>query len=173
MRNVESEKGVTLISLVVTIVVILILAGITVNYTIGDNGIVKIAKQIENDVTQAEIEGQEKIDKVKSEEEYIEDGVTNLPDEKDPSINSFEITNITKNSFTIKVNVTETGSGLAKIEYSKNDGVNYETDLKDNTSKSYTFKDLEPNKDYIVKVKVTDKEGNFSEKSQEIKTKSE
>lgn len=37
-------KGITLISLAVTIVVLLILAGISINTVIGDNGIIKKTK---------------------------------------------------------------------------------------------------------------------------------
>ena len=41
----HSEKGITLIALVVTIVVLLILAGVSINLVIGDNGIITKAKQ--------------------------------------------------------------------------------------------------------------------------------
>ena len=37
-------KGITLISLAVTIVVLLILAGISINTVVGDNGIIKSTK---------------------------------------------------------------------------------------------------------------------------------
>ena len=37
----ESQKGVTLVALVVTIIVLLILAGITITAITGDNGIIK------------------------------------------------------------------------------------------------------------------------------------
>ena len=36
-----NEKGITLIALVVTIVVLLILAGISINLVLGENGIIK------------------------------------------------------------------------------------------------------------------------------------
>ena len=40
MKNVEKrENGITLVALVVTIVVLLILAGITITYVFGDNGV--------------------------------------------------------------------------------------------------------------------------------------
>ena len=42
MRN---ERGITLIALVVTIVVLLILAGVTITYALGDNGIFGTAKK--------------------------------------------------------------------------------------------------------------------------------
>ena len=44
MRN---ERGITLIALVVTIVVLLILAGVTIIYALGDNGIFGTAKKAE------------------------------------------------------------------------------------------------------------------------------
>ena len=40
----KGKKGITLISLVITIVVLLILAGISINAVVGDNGIIKKAQ---------------------------------------------------------------------------------------------------------------------------------
>ena len=40
----QNNKGITLIALVVTIVVLLILAGITITAVIGDNGLINRAK---------------------------------------------------------------------------------------------------------------------------------
>ncbi len=45
MRN---NKGITLVALVVTIVVLLILAGVSINLVLGDNGIVKRAQDAKN-----------------------------------------------------------------------------------------------------------------------------
>lgn len=44
MRN---ERGITLIALVVTIVVLLILAGVTITYALGDNGLFTSAQKAE------------------------------------------------------------------------------------------------------------------------------
>lgn len=44
MRN---ERGITLIALVVTIVVLLILAGVTITYAIGENGLFSAAERTE------------------------------------------------------------------------------------------------------------------------------
>ena len=41
MNRNRQEKGITLIALVITIIVMLILAGVAINMTIGDNGIFK------------------------------------------------------------------------------------------------------------------------------------
>ena len=39
----QNTKGITLVSLVVTIIVLIILAGISINLILGDNGIIKVA----------------------------------------------------------------------------------------------------------------------------------
>ena len=41
----KKQKGITLVALVVTIVVLLILAGVSINLVLGDNGIVKKAQE--------------------------------------------------------------------------------------------------------------------------------
>ena len=45
MQNTEEIKGITIVSLVVTIVVLLILAGVTVSVLFGDNGVVDNVKE--------------------------------------------------------------------------------------------------------------------------------
>lgn len=44
MKNQKNERGITLVALVVTIVVLLILAGITIMYVMSDNGVFGQAK---------------------------------------------------------------------------------------------------------------------------------
>ena len=39
-KTIKETKGITLIALVVTIVILLILAGISINLVLGDNGII-------------------------------------------------------------------------------------------------------------------------------------
>ena len=52
-RNYLKEKGITLIALVVTIVVLLILAGVSINAIFSENGIIKRAKDAQNKMDQA------------------------------------------------------------------------------------------------------------------------
>ena len=52
-RNYLKEKGITLIALVVTIVVLLILAGVSINALFGDSGIINKAKDAQNKMDQA------------------------------------------------------------------------------------------------------------------------
>ena len=52
----KTEKGITLVSLVVTIVVLLILAGVSINTVLGDNGIIEKAKEKAEATKQASAE---------------------------------------------------------------------------------------------------------------------
>ena len=58
IEKIKERKAITLIALVVTIVVILILAGITVGMVTSDNGIIKETK---NAKQQAEIDNEKSI----------------------------------------------------------------------------------------------------------------
>ncbi|MFR5190756.1 MAG: hypothetical protein ACLTEH_05955, partial [Clostridia bacterium] len=49
----RQEKGITMVSLVVTIIILIILAGISVNTLIGDNGIIAKTKQAKQNITLA------------------------------------------------------------------------------------------------------------------------
>ena len=49
----KTEKGITLVSLVVTIVVLLILAGVSINLVLGNNGIIAKAKEAETKSAEA------------------------------------------------------------------------------------------------------------------------
>ena len=51
--KIKQEKGITLIALVVTIVVLLILAGVSVNALFGNSGIIEKAKDAQNKMDQA------------------------------------------------------------------------------------------------------------------------
>ena len=52
-KNYSNQKGITLIALVVTIVVLLILAGVSINALFGDSGIINKAKDAQNKMNQA------------------------------------------------------------------------------------------------------------------------
>ena len=58
-RNKRNARGITLIALVITIIVLLILAGVTIAALSGDNGILKRA-------TQAKTKQERKMQKSKS-----------------------------------------------------------------------------------------------------------
>ena len=72
-RNYLKEKGITLIALVVTIVVLLILAGVSLNAIFSENGIIKRAQDAQNKMDQAT---QNDLDAINELNNWI-DGKTN------------------------------------------------------------------------------------------------
>ena len=44
-NNMKNNKGITIVALVVTIVVLLILAGVSINLALGNNGIIVKARE--------------------------------------------------------------------------------------------------------------------------------
>ena len=81
LNNIQKEgnnninKGITLISLVVTIVVLLILAGITIGTVFSDNGIVKKAQEAKNKVEEAARNEQEELNNLLGEMDNIINGI--------------------------------------------------------------------------------------------------
>ena len=60
-KNKRLEKGITLIALVITIIILLILAGVTINMLTGNNGILKQATNAKEANSKAEFEEQVKL----------------------------------------------------------------------------------------------------------------
>ena len=66
-RNYSNQAGITLIALVVTIVVLLILAGVSLNAIFSDSGIIQKAKDVqtkEDEATQKDLEGIDSLDQL-------------------------------------------------------------------------------------------------------------
>ena len=63
-RNYLKENGITLIALVVTIVVLLILAGVSVNALFGNSGIIEKAKEAQNKMDKATENDQKEINEL-------------------------------------------------------------------------------------------------------------
>ena len=65
------EKGITLVALVITIIILLILAGVTINTALSENGLFKMAKKAVNEYQEAEKQEQEAIEEIAEEMEKI------------------------------------------------------------------------------------------------------
>lgn len=154
---VKNSKGITLVSLTVTIIVILILTGITTNVLLGKNGVVTIMREAEANQTLAQEQGQAKLEELKGEEKYTKDGVKYIADEDAPTINEFKQTDKTQYSITVKVDVTENKSGIATIKYKIGEG-EWQADVTNPVATTYTFTGLEEATIYEVSVEVTDEE---------------
>ena len=67
MKKSQNNKGITMVSLVVTIIVLIILAGISINLTLGDNGIITKAKQAKENIELAQVEEATRLNELYSE----------------------------------------------------------------------------------------------------------
>lgn len=65
--EMKKEQGVTLVALVVTIIVLIILAGVSINLIIGDNGIITIAKKARENTELARIEEETSLNELYSQ----------------------------------------------------------------------------------------------------------
>ena len=52
----KRENGITMITLAVTIIVLIILAGVSINMLVGDNGIITMAQKSKENIELAQIE---------------------------------------------------------------------------------------------------------------------
>ena len=75
-RSYLGEKGITLIALVVTIVVLLILAGVSVNAIFNENGLIKKAQEAQSKMDEAQ---KSDLDAINSLNEWIDSKVNETP----------------------------------------------------------------------------------------------
>ena len=112
----NNKKGITLIALVVTVVVLIILAGVSINAVLGDNGIIKQSKLATEETS--EKVAREEIKRIVTEyeltsrsqtlEEFLK---TKIPDRIDSVINNGDGTlTVTRSGYAITVNNTEKNS---------------------------------------------------------------
>ena len=83
-KPIQGKRGITLIALVVTIVVLLILAGITVNMLFGNGGILKTAEDATNTWNEATINEQESINNMTEQIGNLVNGQIGWGSETDP-----------------------------------------------------------------------------------------
>ena len=65
----KNQKGITLITLVITIVVLLILAGVGLNLVLGNDGLLTRAQEAESDFTQSQ---SNEVDKMNTLEAWMD-----------------------------------------------------------------------------------------------------
>ena len=75
----REDKGITLVALVVTIIVLIILAGVTLNIVLDNDGIINKAKQAADDYEKAQREEQELLGQLDGYFEYDEQAGVNKP----------------------------------------------------------------------------------------------
>ena len=91
--KLKDMKAVTLIALVVTIVVLIILAGVLISLTLGDNGIFQRAKKAKEDYANAQGYEETEIAKTANEIDYIL-GTTRQTSDSNPIASLSDFTDI-------------------------------------------------------------------------------
>ena len=123
----QDNKGITLITLVITVVVLTILAGVSINAVVGDDGI--IAKARENANTTKETSTKEKLNRLILEyqlaktDESLENFLkTKIPSKIDKVTNNGDGTlTIEKDGVTVTVNATQTSNPSTSTKPTKPD----------------------------------------------------
>ena len=134
-QKLKESKGITLIALVITIIVLLILAGVTIATLTGDNGILKKAGDAKTQTEQAKEDENLKIAIAGS---YGTDGKLNLKDLKDNLTN--QGIDYDKNNTGFPLEVTVNGE-KKKIDENGNVTVKLES-VADSKTKGTVFDDV-------------------------------
>ena len=156
----NNSKGITLVALIITIVIIIILASVTISATFGENGIIRRA-ELARDLTANSITKEnEDMNRVMDEYDDIMNGDRISP------IVRIEVGETTETSIAITVNATDDSGEIASYKYYINGT------LKDTlTTNVYTFNGLTEGTEYDIKVEAFDNAGNKGENSTKVKTK--
>lgn len=70
MRKTKRENGITLIALVITIIILIILAGITIGMLVGENGIINKAKEAKENTQKGQEQEEQDLQKA---QDYIDE----------------------------------------------------------------------------------------------------
>ena len=111
----KNQKGVTLVALVVTIIVLIILAGISINLILGDNGIITIAKRAKENIELAKIEEETELNELYTQLEAGGSNSGNLPYDSIAKLTEFKtaIANAIDEAGGIKPDITAETSVFA------------------------------------------------------------
>ena len=153
VKQYQHQAGITLIALVITIVVLLILAGVSINALFSDNGIIERAKNAQNKVDEAEKKDLEEINKLNN---WLEEngGISNSP-----TVKSY--TEASKNEDgTLKENAKYTDNENAEVTIPKGFKVSEvagteSTDGEQTVSKGLVIQDKDGNEFVWVPVNYT------------------
>ena len=74
MKRLQKKKGITLIALVITIVIMLLLAGVAIQMTIGENGLISKTNQAKVEQAKSELYDSAKIEYLNMKLKTLENG---------------------------------------------------------------------------------------------------
>ena len=166
-RNQKKQSGITLVALVVTMLILIILATVTINAVLGDNGLIKQAQKTK-DIAEDYIAKEEE-DMNRLAQEYAnmmaEDNNPSLPEDKTPPTVDIVVGEVTETSIAVTVNATDDSGEIGSYKYY----INGEEKTTSATN-TYTFSGLTAGTEYTIKVEAFDKANNKGENSTKAST---
>ncbi len=160
----KNKKGITLISLSVTVSVLVILAGVTISTAVGENGFIEQIKRAKERTEQEVSQGTANIENTKINDYKTADGVIEKQDSTAPLIVDFK-SEVSGGYIVLSVTATDAESGIKKIEYSLDDGQTWENTGNEKKPATYKFKKISGKNSYKAMVKVTNEAGLESNRS--------
>ena len=172
-KAMKSESGITLIALAVTIIVLIILALITIDATIGENGLFKKAQEMQDYLKNAQTADEEAINEVLEEME----GSTSSNNAGGEETNKEITVEVQASPTSSTITINASGSNAqGKIEngtyryYIRKVEVGSEFSEKNGTGETCIIEELEQDTEYEIKVECEDEEGNIGSKTITVKT---
>ena len=119
----NGEKGITLIALVITIIVLLILAAVTINLTLGERGIFRVAQQAAKNYTNAQNRELAKLDDLNYDITYVTTGSSEKEWNEEKGVNEPQI-----KGTNLKPIIIEDGTGdITKVGEQADNWYSYKT----------------------------------------------
>ena len=176
----KSNKGITLVALIITVIILLILSAISIDIAI-DGKLFDRSKETVSEANNKLGEEQNRVDSLVNEWDNLETGTSgntsgNEPEDTTPPTVEVEIERTTSNSITINVTATDNESGMIETPtytyyIKKSTESTYEEKASNNTS-SHIFTDLTQETTYDIKVEVAgDNAGNTGTGTAQATTK--
>ena len=151
-KEIKNTNGITLIALVITIIVLLILAGVTIATLTGDNGIITRTSDAKEETEIASIKEQVQLDIAAWTAERLKNGEsTKLNDEIVKSIIQEKNTS-NENKYYVELEsdriITQNGYEILYSEFYKNEG--YELEIGDYVKYNVSYKDMYSNYEFTA-----------------------
>lgn len=150
-----NERGITLIVLAITVIVMLILAAVVIHLTIGEDGLIRRAEDASVRYTQAQNNEIAMLNNINKEYDKILNNVGGEDTSGKPSIQEVR-TSTTSNSIRIEVIATKATS--YRYYYKKASEYNY-TVLREQSENTYTIEGITEKGTYKVKVEAINEKG--------------
>ena len=170
MEKFRETQGITLVPLVITVIIIIILATVTINMAFGDNGLITQAQLAKDMTANSVVAEQEEMNSVLSEylNVMVEDSEITPPEPETtpPTITNISTSNITSSSISITVTATPGTAEIVSYTYSITGQEPATVAVA-----SHTFTGLTAGTTYNIQVTVTDSAGKTATQSTQATTK--